>query len=354
MKVLVAGLGGIGQRHVRNLRAILQERIEFIAYRVRGLKHVVTPKLEADATRDVEESLGIRSFYDLDLALEEKPDVAFVCNPTSSHIPVAIACVKAGCDLFVEKPLSHSIDGVEELIQAVDRTKRIAMVGYQLRFHPCVMKLASVIGSGCLGHLLSVRATIGEFLPNWHRYEDYRESYAAKANLGGGVILTQIHEFDYLYSLFGLPSQVFAIGGHWSHLEMDVEDTASILMGCSFEKRPLPIHIHQDYLQSPASRQCEVIGDRGKAILDLPSLSVTVHDFRGAEPTVCSFPGFDRNQLFIDETRHFLTCVQDRSRPVVDLRDGLQSLRIALAAKESIATGNPTAPSSVAPEFVKV
>jgi predicted dehydrogenase len=181
--------------------------------------------------------------------------------------------------------------------------------------------------------------TVGEYLPKWHPYEDYRESYAAKAALGGGVILTQIHEFDYLYSLFGLPSRIFGIGGHWSHLEVDVEDTASILMEASFENRSLPIHIHQDYIQSPASRQCEVIGDRGKVILDFPSLNVTIQDFAGAEAVVYSYPDFDRNQLFIDEVRHFLACVENRTEPIVNVRDGLQSLRMALAAKESIATG---------------
>jgi predicted dehydrogenase len=235
------------------------------------------------------------------------------------------------------------MDGVEELIREVDDARRIAMVGYQLRFHPCIAKLRENIASGCLGRLLSVRVTVGECLPDWHPYEDYRESYAARTDLGGGVILTQIHEFDYLYSLFGHPAKVFAIGGHWSHLEVDVEDTASILMECSWQDRPLPIHIHQDYLQSPASRQCEVIGDRGKAVLDLAALSVTVHQYGGGAPVVHSSAGFDRNQLFLEETRHFLECVEKRTRPVVDLRNGLESLRVALAAKESIATGKVVA-----------
>ena len=73
-------------------------------------------------------------------------------------------------------------------------------------------------GGGKLGNLLAVRATIGEYLPNWHPYEDYRQMYASRADLGGGVILSQIHEFDYLYSLFGVPRRVYALGGQWSDL----------------------------------------------------------------------------------------------------------------------------------------
>ena len=138
-----------------------------------------------------------------------------------------------------------------ELVRMAAEQERIAMVGYQLRFHPCLRKLAEIVQSGILGNLLAVRATIGEYLPNWHLYEDYRKMYAARADLGGGVVLSQIHEFDYLYSLFGLPRRIFAVGGHWSELEIDVEDTASILMECSVNGRTLPIHLHQDYLQSP-------------------------------------------------------------------------------------------------------
>lgn len=337
MKILMVGLGGVGQRHARNIRTLLKDEASLIAYRVRGLSHVVTPTLQADAESNVEETLGIRAFGSLEDVLAERPDAAFICNPTAMHVPVATSCVEAGCDVFIEKPLSDSLDGIENLIQVANRNKRIVMVGYQLRFHPCLLKLRAVLESGRLGRLLSVRATVGEYLRNWHPYEDYRESYAAKAALGGGVVLTQIHELDYLYSLFGLPRTVYAIGGHWSHLEIDVEDTASMLMECSIDGRPLPVHLHQDYLQSPVSRRCEVIGDRGRAILDFPSLSVTVQQ-SGADPEVYDYSGFERNQLFLGELTHFFACVEQRKPPIVSLQEGLQSLRIALAVRESMKT----------------
>src|SRR5271155_817578 len=128
------GLGGIGQRHARNLRQILGGQADLIAYRVRHLSHIITPALEADSTKNVEDELDIEAYPNLDAALLQEPRIAFICNPTSLHIPTAMACVEAGCDLFIEKPLSHSVDGVCQLIEAVDRKQRIAMVGYQLRF----------------------------------------------------------------------------------------------------------------------------------------------------------------------------------------------------------------------------
>lgn len=347
MKILMIGLGGIGQRHTRNLRALLGANVEIIAYRVRRQMHVVTPVMGADRDRNVENEYMIRTFSKLEEALDEKPDIAFICNPSSLHIQVALACVQANCDMFVEKPLSDSTKGMLELIRVAEKNKTIAMVGYQLRFHPCLRMLTQIVDSGILGNLLAVRATVGEYLPNWHPYEDYRQMYAARADLGGGVVLSQIHEFDYLYSLFGVPKRVYALGGHWSDLEIDVEDTASILMECCSANHLLPIQLHQDYLQSPPSRQCEVIGDRGRVVMDLHALSVSVFTRGNITPQVQNFAGFERNQLFVDQLKHFLDCVKSRSKPVVDLHDGFQSLRMAVAAKKSIETHEPIDLSSI-------
>jgi predicted dehydrogenase len=341
MKILIIGLGGIGQRHTRNLRAILGDSVELIAYRKRRLTHVVTPAMGADHARNVEEVYNIQVFTSLEEALAQKPNAAFVCNPSSLHIPVTRACLEAGVDVFIEKPLADSLDGADDLAALATNSKRIAMVGYQLRFHPCVQRLQQLVASGELGSLLAVRATIGEYLPNWHPYEDYRTMYAARAELGGGVVLTQIHELDFLYSMFGVPSRVYALGGHWSDLEVDVEDTASSLMEVAYDGRLLPIQLHTDYLQSPPSRQTEVIGEKARAVMDLQAQTVSVYKRNVPQPEVFLIENFDRNNLFLDQTRHFLDCIKTRSKPVVDLHDGIQSLRMALAIKESMAQHRP-------------
>jgi len=338
MRVLIVGLGSVGQRHARNLRNLLGHEFDLIAYRVRKLAHVVTPNLQLDESKNVEEEYGIRSFGTLDAALAEKPAVAFICNPSSLHIGIAQACAEAGCDLFIEKPLASSADGVERLIRTVEAKSLIGMVGYQMRYHPCILAIRDALASGELGCILTVSASVGENVANFHRYEDYRTTYAARADLGGGVVLSQIHELDYLYSLLGMPTSVYAIGRHKSSLEIDVEDTATSLLRFEYGGRPLPAVVHQDFLQDPPSRVCEVIGDRGRVFADLRALTVTRY-LPGAEPVVTSFEGFDRNTMFVDEVAHFLGCIANRTRPNVDLREGFQSLRIALAVKESMASG---------------
>ena len=339
MKTLIIGLGGIGQRHLRNLQMLMGKGVEIIACDPRPNPPVLTDQLKVEEGASLTEKYGLRIFPDLDQALAQKPDVAFVCNPTSLHVPAAIRAAQAGCHLFIEKPLSHNLEQVDELISLVESRNRRGVIGYQMRFHPCVKRLSELVQGKKVGRILSVRAEIGDYVPGWHTYEDYRQMYTSRQELGGGVILTQIHEFDYLYWLFGLPHSIYTRGGHLSSLEIDVEDTADTLMECVLDGRPVPVNLHQDYIQRPLSRFCEVFGEAGKIRMDIRVLTVDVFDGQGNHVEGTSYEGFQRNQPFLDELSCFLASLQGKQMPLVNLHDGVQSLRMALAAKESLATG---------------
>lgn len=339
MKILIVGMGGIGQRHVRNLRTLLGNDVEIMAYRVRRLSLTVTEKLEIETGTDLEKKYSVSVFTDLDEALAQNPDIAFVCNPSSFHIPIALRIAEQGCHLFIEKPLSHNYEQVEKLVSIIEQKKLVSLIGYQLRFHPCIQKLKSIIDCNRLGKILAVRAQVGEYLPAWHKYEDYRQMYASKKELGGGVVLSQIHELDYLYWFFGLPHRIFACGGHLSSLEIDVEDVASVLMEFKYQDAIFPVHLHMDYVQRPPSRTCDIIGDKGKVNVDLIANTLKVFADDGSLSEDYSFENFDRNQLFLDEMRHFLSCIKNKQESLITIHDGKQSLRMALMIKESIKTG---------------
>jgi predicted dehydrogenase len=339
MKALFVGLGGVGQRHLRNLRTLLGDSVDVLAFRRRGLTQTLTDKLEIEPNAVLEQKYGVRSFTSLEAALAEKPRVTFVCNPSSLHVEVARAAAEVGSHLFVEKPISDSLDGLDALASVVEGKKLASLVGYQLRFHPLLRALAGYLDAGAVGPVLAVKAEVGEYLPAWHPYEDYRQMYASRRALGGGVILSQIHELDYLYSFFGLPKRIFALGGHLSSLEVDVEDVASVSMEHVVDGRTLPIHLHQDYVQRPPSRTCVVVGDQGRIALDFHQLAIRVFDGKGRIAEERAFPGFERNQLFLDEMKHFLAAADGKEKSIVSIREGTQSLRMALAARESIETG---------------
>lgn len=340
MRILIAGLGAIGQRHARNLRA-LRPDAELLAWRSRGRRGVVTEQLERDDTRDVEAELGIRAFGALDDALAERPDAVFVCTPTSVHLEVAQRSADVGCHLFIEKPVSHTMSGVERLRATVEANRLTAMVGCQWRFHPLVRHLRTLLHSAAFGPLRGAHIDYAEYLPDWHPYEDYRQSYAAREALGGGVVLTQIHDYDLAWWLFGAPHRVRAKGGHLSELEIDVEDTVD----ATLETSSVAVRVTQSMATRPPRRSIIVEGERGRAVLDLLGGTFVAEALPPLAP-VAPIADYQRNQMFVDEAAQFLDCLEvpagssaGRAAPAVPLSEGIEVLRIALAVRESMRRG---------------
>ncbi len=141
MKILILGLGGIGQRHLRNLRKLRGDDLEILAYDPRPNPPVLTDQLKVEEGASLEKKYNLSIFPDIEQALAQKPQAAFVCNPTSLHITSALLAAQADCALFIEKPLSHNMEQVDELIDLVESRNLAAAVGYQMRFHPCLQRL---------------------------------------------------------------------------------------------------------------------------------------------------------------------------------------------------------------------
>ncbi len=338
--VLFIGLGGVGQRHLRNLRQLYGSEIDISAYRVRRENTLLSDRLTAIEGGDLEKEYQVAIYDDLSCALLQRPNIAIIANPTSLHIPVAAQALNSGCDLFVEKPLSSDLDGVAELSRQAASEGRVGYVAYQLRFHPSVQKLQESLRLKKCGTIYGARAEVAEYLPGFHPFEDYRRMYASRKELGGGVTLTQIHEIDLLYTFFGIPEQVYSVGGHISDLEIDVEDSATSLL--TFRKSCggiLPVSLHQDYLGRPPRRSLLIWGSEGQLLLDLREGTLTYTDTRGKQEVLSDASGHPRNALFLDEMRHFFDCVETRKRPLCNLEDGAASLSIALALLESQKSG---------------
>lgn len=331
MKTLIAGLGSIGRRHFRNLIAL-------------GEKDIVLLRSHR-ATLPDDELAGYPVETDLAEALKKhKPNAVIVANPTALHLDVAIPAAQAGCHILLEKPVSHSLERLDVLQKAAQKSGSRILVGFQFRYHPTLNKARELIQQGALGKILTVHAHWGEYLPNWHPWEDYRQGYAARADLGGGVIGTLTHPLDYLRFLLGDVESLWSFNGHISPLEMDVEDTAEI--GLKFLSGAIG-SAHLNYVQRPPVHRLEIVGthgtlrwDNADGVLHFFKMPADFGTWSGNPPAVIieqyKLPdGFERNQLFVAQTRHFVEVVRGESEPVCNLDDGVQALRLALAAKES-------------------
>lgn len=316
---LFAGCGSIGRRHIRNLKKTVECRV--LAYRVRK-----------ESLGDFGREFEVESFADLEKALDQKPDAVFVTNPTRFHMPIALEAARHGCHLFIEKPLSHDLENVDELIRLCDAKKLVALVGYKMRFHKSIRLIKGLIDSGELGKILTLRSYYGGYLPDWHPWEDYRRMYSSRQDLGGGIVLDATHEIDYLYWMAGDVAEVKSFFGKLSSLEIDTEDTAEILFrfkGGAFG------NVHMSYAQRPELRRCEVVGTLGTVLWD--QCRKTVDVYLAEKGCWESFPegdAYDTNtDMFIEEIKHFLACLEGKEKPILTLRDAKRVLEIALEAK---------------------
>jgi len=319
MKILIAGLGSIGRRHLHNLLALGESDI--LLYRTHR------------STLPDEELAGFPVETDLAAALAYHPAAVIVSNPTALHLQVAIPAAEAGCHLFLEKPVSHTMEGIDRLQEAVRRGGGQVLTGFQFRFHPGLQTVGRLLNDGAIGRPLSVRAHWGEYLPGWHPWEDYRLGYSARADLGGGVVLTLCHPLDYLRWLLGEVGELWAFSDRLNDLELQVEDTAEI--GFRFTSRALG-SLHLDFNQRPPAHHLEIIGTQGTIRWD--NSDGAVHLYRSASEKWETYQvpeGFTRNNLFLAQLRHFLAVVRGESIPLCTLEDGVRALQLALAVHES-------------------
>ena len=321
--VLVVGAGSIGSRHLRNLRALGVARLAACD---------PDPARQAAAAQEFQ----VQVFADLRQAIQTAtPDLVFICTPPVMHLPQARQAVDAGAHVFVEKPLSHNLDGVDALIAAAGAGKRQVQVGYNLRFHPGVERLKQIVDEGALGRILWAYAEVGQYLPDWRPQQDYRQAYTARRDLGGGILLDASPELDSITVLLGLPAEVACMAGKVSALELDVEDCATVLLRFPAGARA---DVHVDCVQRGYNRSCKLAGERGSVVWDYPANEMRLYradrNTWESERLNCQ-PG----DMYIAEVQDFLECVEQGRAPRVDLRQAKQVLEIVLAAKRAAERG---------------
>ena len=320
LKILVVGYGSIGKRHVQNL------------LKISGLEIIICTKQRINKP-----SKNTKLFNSIEDCIKEEPDIGIIANESSLHIQTAITLANAGMDLFIEKPLSNSLNESKKLQKVIKKKKLITQVGCQLRFHKCIKKIKEIILCKKLGKIISVKVECGSYLPDWHPYEDYKKSYAAKDELGGGVVLTNIHEIDYLYWFLGGVKEIFSLTGNYSELKISADDFSTGII--KFNSGTIA-EFHLDYFQKPEYRSCKIIGTKGTLIWDSDSNIIKLFDHKKDRwSIVFKWNNYDRNFMFKQEIIHFLKCVKNREKSINPIeKDGMETTRIALSIIKSSKT----------------
>lgn len=320
MRFLMAGFGSIGRRHFRNLLSLGERDILFLR--------------SGKSTLSDDELRGFVVEGDIHAALSHNPDAVIVSNPTALHLDMAIPAAEQGCSLLLEKPISHSLDRVDYLRRTVIQGGGAVLVGFQFRYHPGLIKAKQLIDDGVIGKILAVQVHWGEYLPGWHPWEDYRQGYAARHDLGGGVALTLSHPFDYLRWMVGEIAEVQGKAGKVSDLEIDVPDVADAIL--RFDCGAVG-HVHLNFFERPTSHWVEIIGSEGKLAWDQVNGGVRWYPSQSEEWLTYALPeSFERNQLFLEEIAHFIDVAHGNAVPRCNLEDGVRALEIALQVEHKV------------------
>jgi len=331
VKILVVGAGSIGRRHIGNLLQ-LDRNLEIT---------VVEPS--TDSRSAIRQKLDLETFSLLETALQRgNYDAAIVCSPNHLHIPQAKILAEVGCHLFIEKPLSLNREEAMSLSPFLEKTGVMLMIGCNLRFHPGVQNLASVLNSGRLGRPFYARAIFAHYLPNWRPGQDYKQTYSAISEEGGGILLDDIHEPDYLCWLLGDVTHVSGILPTIGDLEVDVEDVADYIM---WHGDRLFSQIHSDYLRRDKARGCELIGKEGTFVWQSVNKNperINVKLFEAATgkwETLFTDENYDLNKQYLDEMDYFLECIKKGHEPMNGLDQAIRLMDVLDKVRESYRTG---------------
>lgn len=286
MKILIIGLGSIGKRHARLLQKNFQHELFALRSGAQGENN----------------ELGIPEIHSWEEVERLKPEVAFITNPTHLHVEVALKCAKLGMHLFMEKPLSHTMEGVEELARLCREKKITCYTAYCLRFHPVIQELKRLLQDKKIYH---ARATCSSYLPNWRPGTNHLQGYSASAKMGGGVVLDLSHEFDYCAYLFGAITTITGACGRVSNVTVDAEDVADAVLTTVSGTMA---NVHLNFMSLVSERKVIVDFEGGYAIGDL--IASTVECLVEGKKETRTF-STDRDAYFTEQLHYFFDNLGD-------------------------------------------
>ncbi|MFA5317867.1 MAG: Gfo/Idh/MocA family oxidoreductase [Patescibacteria group bacterium] len=301
MNILIVGFGSIGQRHYKNLLML-------------GFKDIYI--YDTDSAKINNKNFKVIKKFDKKSL--EIFDIAFICNPNNKHINSAIKCAEAGCHLFIEKPLSHTLQDIDKLQKICQSKKLITMIGCNMRFHPCLKFIKNYLNKNKLGKIYSVHHEFGHYLPYWRVGQDYRKNYAVKKSTGGGIILDDIHEFDLLFWFndFKKIKNSKFIYNKLSNLEIKTEDFCLAVF--QFTNKIIG-SVQCDYLQQNYTRNCKIIGVKGNLEWDFNENVVWLKNKQN-EKKLFAVDNFNFNKVYLEEIKYFFSCISKKKETFNDTK----------------------------------
>ena len=328
-RILIVGGGSIGERHLRCSLRTGQARVSLCEPKPDRMAHLKD-------TYDIDGALS--DFDAVDLSAF---DGLVVCTPPNLHVPMCLRAAAAGCHILCEKPLSHNLDGLDALIDVVDRKRLVAGVAFVYRHMPGYAKIRGLLSDGAIGAVKLVTYKSGQQFSKFR--PDYKAIYFASKLMGGGAINDACsHSLNFIQWCFGMPRELVAMHGHLSDMEIETEDAALILLRYG-PSTPI-VHIHQNLFQKDYAVFQEYVGTKGTLRLGgkltqagaQPELQIFHNEDDGWQ--TIPMPQAERDDYFVWQAEHFLAAMRGDAHPMTSLKEGKEVVQMCTAARESYET----------------
>jgi len=341
-KILFIGLGGAGQRHLRIFKGLLGDSCVYTCFRSHRTSPLLNPDFSVNDSGTVEDAYNLTSFDSLEAAFDDGPDLAVISTPSAMHFDAAMMAAEKGVNIFVEKPFSHNLEGFERFRDTVLANNVGFFISFQRRHHGLIGKAREAIVTGRLGDVFSASFNVASYVPAWHAYENFLGLYACRKELGGGVLLTEIHEFDLCNWFFGPPAAVSCTGGTLAGVAIDVEDTAHACL----DYPGLAVSVNLCFMQRHGRRDFSVAGSKGYLEWNQDGNRLTIEDYETGEIENLADPGIINDDMFTVQAKHFLES-GTATGSAENLEIARMSLAMVAAAKRSMETGRRIAVPTV-------
>lgn len=308
MKVLFCGLGSIGTRHLKNLHTVCADKgVALQCYALRSSARPLPEETKRLLTAEITA-----------VAHDAHFDAAFITNPTSLHYETLQMLRGKADTLFIEKPIFDKTDLALDNCLAQGQK---AYVAAPMRWCGTMLALKELLPQL---RVYSARVLCSSYLPSWRPGVDYRTVYSAHKDMGGGVTIDLIHEWDYLAELFGMPEEIYNFKGTYSHLEIDSDD-----IGVYIARYPqLLCEVHLDYFGRTYRRSIELFCENGTVTADFGAGTLTLEN-----GTVRTYPE-EVNQRYLREMAYFVDYALHGTGPSVNTAaTALQVLRLTMGEK---------------------
>ena len=311
LRILIAGCGSIGKRHIQVLREM-------------GVTHITACDPDEKQREETQRLFpGIKVAADYREELQNYTyNAVFIFTPTGMHLSMAKEALKAGCHVFIEKPLANSSVGVEELKELAREKGLLVMVGFCFRYHEVLKKAKNMLEQGLIGRVVNIRALMGE--PFALIQPNYLNMYYSKYS--GAFEL--VHDLDLALWYSGQDvEEVHAVYGSFSDMGMESPDSIELLL--RFKDR-MAASVHLDFYQYPRRRQIELIGVKGTIIVEFASWDEATLSWCNMDTGTWNREKFvtRRNDMFRDEDMEFLMAIQGKAELSCTVDEALRSLNV--------------------------